>query len=271
MNALRIIPEGGLANRMRALDSACQLAIDADRPLIINWIQRYDFKAEFNALFEMDWFHRVEKTRGVLPEYQSDISTSEGYVIDQNRGEVYINYLNLQNILHKKVSLLHLLRRFENFDVTIRSFSRFYGQNNYKVFYPVSPLMKKISEYTITSDTIGIHIRRGDHKISTNKSPLYLFEESILNILKSNKSQLFYLASDDEATKKTLQRKFPKNIITDIYSHERSEVQSIQTALIEMFLLSSTKRILGSYSSSFSQCASHLGGVPLTILSNSKL
>jgi hypothetical protein len=128
-------------------------------------------------------------------------------------------------------------------------------------------------------DSIGLHIRRGDclnhpwkdlYRISDNQS----FEKNIEEHLKKDPNTKFFLATDCADTNNYFASKY-KNIV--FYNQYKKFVESTsyllpkdnQTdAVVDLFLLSKTKCIVGSNNSSFSAIAARLGNLNLTISKN---
>ena len=84
--------------------------------------------------------------------------------------------------------------------------------------------------------------------------------------VKRNKDVNFYLCSDDEHTKQFFQTelwinkvKMPEGAIS------RNSEEGIVQAACEMFALSKTKKIIGSYWSSFGEIAARMGNIEIEI------
>ena len=75
-----------------------------------------------------------------------------------------------------------------------------------------------------------------------------------------------YLATDDEATKDAMRKRYGKRVIMSNAKATRESTDGIRDALVEMYALSRTCHIFGSAGSTFSPIAAALGDVPITIL-----
>ncbi len=73
----------------------------------------------------------------------------------------------------------------------------------------------------------------------------------------------FYLATDSMDVKENFLRQFGGRIITAPGMVSRTSIEGIQDALVELYALSRTQKILGSYWSSYSTTAAQLGNIPL--------
>lgn len=145
-----------------------------------------------------------------------------------------------------------------------------------QLFRPNDGVRRLIDERCrdFTPNTIGIHIRRTDHQQAIDESPLELFIEAIDREQESSSRMAaydgapfsIYLATDDEATKAALRRRYGKRVITSEAEATRESTDGIRDALVEMYALSRTRHIYGSAGSTFSPIAACLGDVPITIL-----
>mgnify|MGYP003623221184 FL=1 len=138
--------------------------------------------------------------------------------------------------------------------------------SNYNVFKPINTLSQKINEISsqFTKYTIGIHIRRTDHINAIGKSPTELFIEKMKNELNKNENTHFYLASDSIEEKQTLKNTFGDKLITSFDETHRDTKKGIQDSLIDLYALSRTSHIYGSYDSSFSQTAALISNIGFT-------
>ena len=142
-----------------------------------------------------------------------------------------------------------------------------------ELFRPNAAVQRLIDERTaaFSPHSIGVHIRRTDHQQAIDESPLELFIEAIDKDLERYEKALsplytIYLATDDEATKEIMRKRYGDRIITSDVKASRESVDGIREALVELFALSRTSHIYGSAGSTFSPIAACLGNVPITIL-----
>ena len=66
--------------------------------------------------------------------------------------------------------------------------------------------------------------------------------------------------------KKRLTAIFTDRIITSPYKADRDSVQGMKNALVELYILAATRKIMGSAKSSFSLIASKIGHNPLELV-----
>ena len=135
-------------------------------------------------------------------------------------------------------------------------------------FKPIQSIEQKIKaiEKSYFEKTIGLHIRRTDSKLSIELSPTSLFVDKINLELSENPETYFFLATDDLDVQTQLTKIYSGRII--IYNKEfsRKTVGATQDAVVDLFCLSKTSKIYGSFYSSFSKMAAKLSRSELEIL-----
>lgn len=142
---------------------------------------------------------------------------------------------------------------------------------------PSEAVLQQIKKYKIDSNTIGVHIRRGDAAIGPwqkyyHQSPV----QSFVDRIEQHKGKVF-LATDSEEVENEIVSKFGKRIIctdktflnTDLTIHDTKPKQF--EAVVEWFLLSKTKKMYGTNWSTFGQTASLNGGNQIEIINTSNI
>ena len=115
--------------------------------------------------------------------------------------------------------------------------------------------------------TIGVHIRRTDHLTSAEKSPTVQFVLEMNREIARDPDTMFFLATDSLAEERTMKELFPGKIITyEKTTLNRNNPQAIKDALVDLYCLSKTSRILASFGSTFSSTAASLGGIPYRVV-----
>jgi hypothetical protein len=264
-----LYPIGGLANRMRAIDSAFNLA-GSKKNITVWWIKDKGLNCEFGKLFNsVPSIHDKNKLPLIFNKLLS--------FYDKN----HIAVLFLLKVLERLHILLLLdentcLEKEKTNSANsylfcfIRTWEAFYPQEKFhsELFKlnDKNKLEKELSK--INNNTIGVHIRRTDNVWSIKNSPLELFEQKMKKELENNQYANFYLCSDDDNVKHFFQSDFWKNIVKmpDGVVSRNSEDGIIQAAC-EMYTLSKTNKIIGSYWSSFGEIAARLGNIEIEICS----
>lgn len=271
MKSLTLIPIGGLANRIFAISSAIAFCQDNQIRLRVIWFKDWGMGANFHSLFELSskwdnveiidakWYH---------------------YLYDRPRKRnLWLPYiwqkLSFEKLLYEREIYMDDIPYFEklNFSKSLYAVhcSWFYERDDILLdFIPVSDINKRINQKLeqFSSNTIGIHIRRTDHALSIEKSPNSLFIEQIKKEIELDSNAKFYLASDSLEDKKEIKDLFGNKIITSFDQVRRNDEEGIKEAVTELFALSSTRKIYGSFQSTYSRLAARISGIELHILSN---
>lgn len=113
---------------------------------------------------------------------------------------------------------------------------------------------------------MGVHIRRTDNALSIAQSPTRLFIERMKKEIEQNSDTTFYLASDSEEDKRSIVNRFGNRVFTSVHKADRNSLEGMQEALIELYLLSRTRHVLGSVHSSFSETAAQIGKISYELL-----
>ena len=134
-----------------------------------------------------------------------------------------------------------------------------------QIFIPTPEIQSMIDEMTrqFTSHTVGIHVRRTDNTMSIRESPISSFVEFMEREIEKDAKATFYIASDDNEVKEFMRNKFSHRVLFSNIELSRSSLSGMKMAVSELFALSKTSKILGSYYSSYSQIAAELGGTPI--------
>lgn len=271
---ITLIPVGGLANRMKAIDAAIALAQEAEAELQIIWFKDKGLNCRFDQLFEP-----LEK-RGVTVR---EATWTDKLILDRPRRRNFRLPRVFQRILfdtciyeqkathlfYRKFDYLSWLKERQN--VYIASCVYFYPQTIHTpfcFFRPNETVREQINSCCreFTSKTIGIHIRRTDNVASITQSPTELFIERMKQEIEADNQCRFYLATDAEEEKKQLKALFGTRVITSPRVADRNSIRGMQDALAELYILSQTKKILGSMQSSYSETAAQISGIRCELL-----
>jgi hypothetical protein len=264
---------GGLGNRMRALDSAIGFCRQYDKELHLVWPFFKGLNCPFDKLFEK-------------PEIVQSISSPSEY----SRSKIIRNLKvtrrkiarNFYRFIYDKVIFKKQIYTLQETDYDFRELAEFGNirlqtdqkffqtKTPYRDLQPIPPLLAEIEKYRIefsTSNAVGIHIRRTDHVWAIKHSPTEKFIAMMGEELQRDPSTRFFLATDSPEEERILSEKFGDRIITYKKSSlDRESIEGIQDALVDMYLLASTNKIIGSFTSSFSEVAAEIGNIPLVAI-----
>lgn len=270
---MTLLPIGGLANRMRAIASAVHLCRLFGCSLDVYWFRDKGLNAHFDDIFKEIKTDRVcihgDSLSGKLlydhprrhnmwiplvPQklifdvciynkqvyaHGRDLEMFKSYV---SRGKVYIS--SCYTIVDFPANLLS------------------------ELFRPVDEVMVEVKEQiSLMSDyRLGVHVRRTDHIVSIKYSPNDLFFKAIDEEISLHPSLTIYLATDSEKVKEEFRHRYGNRLFSSAIAADRTSVSGIKDAVVEMYILSMTDKILGSCGSSYSEIAAILGQIPLIML-----
>ncbi|MDD4992429.1 MAG: hypothetical protein PHR83_09380 [Paludibacter sp.] len=264
-----IEPFGGLANRMRVIASALWLQKKLDCEVTCVWSQNQDLNAEFDFLFEkIDGLNIKKKSYKFKylksTKYKKYLKLYVTILINKIIGiDYYIKEHDyLDQMWTDSIDIETIARKYKN--IYIKTCEEF-GDNylEFQQFIPINSILTKMSDIVsqFESNTIGLHIRRTDNMQSIIYSPLELFIDTINSSIEKDENVNFFLSTDDIEVENELISKFGKRIIKQKKEFSRQSVVGMQDAVVDLFCLSKTSIIYGSYWSSFSDIASRIGRI----------
>ncbi|MBN2432225.1 MAG: hypothetical protein JXQ27_12165 [Acidobacteria bacterium] len=255
---LRIEPQAGLCNRLRVLAAALALSARTGQRLHVLWFRDRGLNCDFDRLFE------VPSTFARLTQLHRD--------------RWYSHYYRQWLIRHSACHLEHADvvqrgRRGRSFD-DLASFPSVYlathkmflrDTSRFAAFVPVAELRRIIEDVVRSFDKhmVGVHVRRGDNSRAAEQSRTAAYVRGMQEEIRRQPQTRFFLATDSPEDERALRRAFPNRIL--VYpktSLDRNNPQAIREAVVDLLCLARTRRLLGSYWSSFSDTAARLGGIP---------
>ncbi len=270
---IKIIPTGGLGNRMRAIASGLAIAKHYHATAEILWNVRKGLNAEFDQLFlpidgpsvhlttNKSWLYDIEFRKEYLLRMP---------LLSLTSGKVLYNF-NLYD--EKRNDIYQAIDKEEPKDLLLISGNAMCKDYEMKsLFIPCADIQKDIDKVLagFSPNTIGVHIRRTDNKESIRLSPLETFHSMIEEEISKDASVKFYLATDDDTVKHAITSRYPNRIITQYEMANRDSLEGMQFAVNDLYCLSRTKKIIGSLYSSYSHIASELGGIPIEYATRKK-
>lgn len=258
---LTIIPLSGLANRMRALDGALEFSRFYGHRLRVIWFRNKVLNCNFRDLFEIpaQIHHLVELDRTTLVgKLAARVfnwyfrTTSDAFIWNRNLVEVLEQDPGLEKMGKNAMSIF------------VRTHSRFFEcKNPFHNLSPVESVMKAVRQTMGEHrDFLGLHVRRTDHKPSTEISTIEAFASEMEREIASDPDAKFFLATDEPEVEKALNDRFPGRITSrQKRSLDRNNPEAIVDALIDLYCLAACKKVIGSYWSSFSETAWQIGGI----------
>ena len=264
MSLITIAPVGGLCNRMRALNSALALGEQIGSRVELLWYRDPSLNCRYSELFETpDNLSRV---------VDIDISGAGGRLL--KRGFLFLRSCAGRNLYDQDYISdaiergLDLSNEFHGKNIFIETYSEFFGCPDYRHFVPVKDINDIIKAYhQRLHNAIGIHIRRSDSKPSIKHSPTGAFEMIMSEMIETGACDSFFLSTDSHEEERRLIDKFKGKIfLHPKQSCDRNVDSSIKDALVDLYCLAGCKKIVGSYWSSFSETAAHIGKKELIVV-----
>lgn len=257
---LIIQPSGGLCNRMRVINSAWELARRRKEKLIVFWY----LCPELNCTFE-DLFQPIQEPGIRLINIRS-LKEPRKLFYQLTAKQRFGN----DDILHNKTDgVLHedFYQKLKD-PVYIFTWEHFYPSQDYHFYVPTAALQERIDAMTAAFGPrcVGVHIRRTDNAVSMGKSTTEQFIALMQKELDAHPETTFFLATDDKKEEALLRSSFPEKILSnENRTLSRSSVEGMHDALLDLYCLAATQKLIGSYWSSFTDIAADMHGIEKVI------
>ena len=269
---------GGLSNRIKSLVSCIRYSQKHNTNYYVYWKALNSYKTNnhiLNCSFYKLFSNKIEIT---YIDKKSKIYSSHCLMIE-NDDNIPKNFCNFQSKCSKKFTPNDKFGR--NIDFAYNKIPHSIKNdyiNAFHILKPIPELVSRINDFSknkFDENTISVHIRSWNRpNEGSRRKPLFnmqLFENKMKQY---NKKYKFFLATDSQTVKYCFNNSpvFKDRIITyprkTNLNKSRSNPKGIQEDLIELYLLSKNKIMIGSHFSTFSEVAWWLGDCPkdITIL-----
>jgi hypothetical protein len=276
MKTLIVRPLGGLANRMRVIETAMAFAANHSAEVIILWEKNNILNAYYEQCFES-----LPNVKIINIDYSGN-----NFFFRLKRKIINRLFLWIGNFIFDIRLYDSTIKNYLNDDRTPKPEEIFFtrvAETNNKVYFETcyefvsvsqsSPVIIKqsIRERAINflkpyGRFIGVHIRRTDSTEAIENSPVELFIERMDALIGQSSSVRFYISTDSEEVFNNLKNIYNEKVFSATYERTRRTADGIISALVDLYCLSRSEMILGSFYSSFSQMAAKTGNVPLEIV-----
>jgi hypothetical protein len=259
--SVTVEPTAGLANRMRVVAAALELADRLRCPLRLVWTRTGALGCRFDELFQPIAGVRVAEHAWNTSRIERLVGSRVGFY----------TYLTAPDIERRS--------RGDGFDDLAQArrpylitFSRFLpSTGRLAALRPIAEVAHVVERTaaSFTPHTIGVHIRRGDEDPSTRgplTAPIECFLTAMQARLDAEPQTNFFLACDSRRDEARVLSTFGARVTTLPKSLDRRTRDAIRAALVDLLCLSRTPLILGSFYSSFSEMAAEMGGTRLEIV-----
>lgn len=259
---LTVIPQGGLCNRLRVIDSAVGLSRQLGLELRVIWQANPECNCRFARLFEPVPDVTIVEARERLPVLVTQ-SLRHPRLAARLTGARVFEHGDLLDTAAEQ----QLLDRAKASNAIIRTFETFFQTDQPLSWASATPEIIEKVEATVAEfgpHMVGVHARRTDNEDSIRFGPTSEFVRLMHECVTVNPTVKFFLATDGVETEAELRAEFGDRILVRAKKLSRNDPQGIVDALVDVYCLSRTSRIIGSYWSTFSITASQLGRIPLT-------
>lgn len=267
-------PNYGLANRLRAMASGLELAKELNRQLIIVWLNDHELNCPFEELFlpipDTVFINKPYLWQFTKKSQQNNpITKLIVYLINKSLGfdycakELDISFFqkNSKNNIYK------INKIYKN--IFIQTSAYFLKDETIlDTFKPAPEIQARIDQRTAQfgKNTVGLHIRRTDHSDAIANSPIELFKHHIDNEIAAQQDTVFYLSTDDPEVEVYLKNLYPEKMLVFSKEFSRNSIRGIKDAVVDLFCLANTRKLIGSYNSTFSEMAARIGQIDLHII-----
>jgi hypothetical protein len=262
--SLTLIPYGGLGNRLRVLNSAFLMARKLDAELELIWFKKRELNSDLEALFSSTGYDYMPASPMQVALLQPFLK----HIWIQKYENLYRKILGLfYDKVYFDSDILALtplqlradVRKYQR--VLIATCQQFYNFSNFDNFEVTPDIRKRINVLAANFDhhTVGVHIRRTDHTALIEASPLELFVSHMTRLVEENPAVRFFLATDDEAVKQSLQQQFGERLMTQHVPLTRDSHEGMAGAVVDIYALSRTQKIICTTKSSFAKMAAMIG------------
>jgi len=260
------VPLEGLCNRMRAMASGVYIANKLNSSITIYWKKSHECFADFTELFLPIDGQNIKVRPYPWNGFYLAVDRKKNFYIPG----IIRRFIFDDQIIGKKECLderfFEKFRDGKIFMTSCYSLTRYYSLT--ELFVPVPELSDRINQMKqcFSENVIGIHIRRGDNIHSIRKNDVDDYFSFMDSEIATEPETRFYLATDSVEVKKEMTNRYGDRMLYHDAVLERDSVQGMKDAVVDLWCLGLTKRIIGSYYSSYSEIAAEMGGIELTIL-----
>lgn len=258
-----IVPYCGLGNRINVLSCAIAFQRATKQNVTVFWEKTDDCYAWFDELFLPIDGLRVERLKNF---YMKSPGKAELWIPRLLRKFVYDKTFKARKLIENTNFADECSGEGKMFIEGNRPFCQHVETSMLSNYYrPVPQIQQAIDVFTsqYAPFTIGVHVRRTDHRDVIAHNPLEGYVKAMRQQLTEHPDAMFYIASDDENVKQYMCDNFPNRIITNSIALVRNSVQGMQDAVVELYCLGMTNLIIGSKGSTYSELAAKLFDSPI--------
>jgi hypothetical protein len=253
---------------MFALTAAMTAARALDRRCIAIWDRTEQLNCPFERLFALP--QDLTVVESALAYTETDRNAWQA-LASSDRFDLMLDAVHCGVLLHQDTELLPIIAAHAR--VFIAYMQRFTpAPGSLALLTPAAHITARTEALThdFSHHTVGLHIRRSDHKDAVAVSTDDTFITAADAALAQGAKRLF-LATDDAETEFRFRERYGERLVTQAGKRlARYSPKAIEDAFVDVLALSRCNRIVGSYGSSFSQAAAEIGSVPVDYAGSSQ-
>lgn len=268
---------GGLCNRLWTIAAALRWARLTNRNLEIVWCNNNDLAANYFDLFEAAPIPlKIHNPSRIEYDLKWEIPRKRNLYLSGIYQKIrfaatYSDAFGLKPYLGKGDDFIKCIQQVKG-DILVTSGSSVGGFDEdlfRELFIPSQVIQSLIKEKTKYFDThtIGVHIRRTDNLKSIEQSPVDMFVQEMHKCIMLDDKANFFIASDDVSVQDKMKNIFGERVSCGDTSPTRRNLDGMMQATADLWALSMTSCILGSFSSSYTGTAALIGKIPLKVIS----
>ena len=289
------IPDGGLCNRMRSIESAIALGESLRTPVVIYWRVNWQIRCRPQELFRIEsltekvsvpvtfriagrlnpwrmlWLAgcRVGPLRPAA-RWLAKFAAAVGrpFVLAENP-----EYRTAEELCKQAFGTTGEaeVRKAAARTRWIFYSGGWYGidRSDFSRWEPVSELERRIAEECRKvgdpAHAVGIHIRRTDNEVAIRESPDELFVERMRQEIARDPDVRFYLATDSPSVKEKFSSLFGRRLTPPRGRLSRNDTEGMEQAVVGLYTLSPRPHLIATWYSTFSRTAAAIGGTELEV------
>lgn len=262
----------GLSNRIKSFVSCVKIGIENNYTFKIKWDILDDYNKDthiLNCSFDKLFSNDIE-----ISEIKKEFQIYNHHCLYVNDNDnINDNFNNFDPKIKKKFRLNDKKKR--NIDFMYNKIPDNVKQNYIKYFKILelnSELKSKVDEFSknFNEKTISIHIRSWNRNGEKSRQDVLFNLQKFINEINKYPDNNYFLSSDSQEVIDKLKEEFNDKLLTyprkTKLDTSRDFPEGIQEDLIELYLLSKNKFIIGSHGSTFTEVAWWLAECPKNII-----
>lgn len=258
-HTLTLVPTGGLGQRLSAMASAVELAGGGLCDVKIAWPRTRYCRQRFSDIFlpprPAAGIRFCEAGFCDLPSGRHNLWLPT--VARTGRFRFQTSFFRPQDTAR----LTHALAKGDAYAASGYQLTKYSPLLIPTLFHPHPFILEAVDKLVsiFTPLTVGVTIRRIDVRPEMQQISISAFTKILDEMVENGQADTFFLSSDDARVRRTIVRRYGPRIIM-------REGRNMFDAAVDLWAMSRTCLILGSYRSAFAQVASELNGTPLRIV-----